>query len=102
MARNGELIIVDKDGREMEIHRLPYGATLAFPDGADVNVGDRLAEWDPFTMPIITEKSTWSEINFFFFFLYLLGFLFGGGFITGNGGLGTRGGTSETHWSNFS
>jgi DNA-directed RNA polymerase subunit beta' len=57
MARNGELIIVDKEGREMEIHRLPYGATLAFPDGADVNVGDRLAEWDPFTMPIITEKS---------------------------------------------
>ena len=57
MARNGELVIVDKDGREMEIHRLPYGATLAFADGDAVNSGDRLAEWDPFTMPIITEKS---------------------------------------------
>ena len=57
MARNGELVIVDKDGREMEIHRLPYGATLAFAEGAEVVVGDRLAEWDPFTMPVITEKA---------------------------------------------
>jgi DNA-directed RNA polymerase subunit beta' len=57
MARNGELVIVDKDGREMEIHRLPYGATLMYAEGAEVVVGDRLAEWDPFTMPVITEKA---------------------------------------------
>jgi DNA-directed RNA polymerase subunit beta' len=48
--------IIDKDGREMEVHRLPYGATLAYAEGADVKVGDRLADWDPFTMPVITEK----------------------------------------------
>jgi DNA-directed RNA polymerase subunit beta' len=57
MARNGELVIVDKDGREMEIHRLPYGATLMYAEGEEVIVGDRLAEWDPFTMPVITEKA---------------------------------------------
>jgi DNA-directed RNA polymerase subunit beta' len=56
MARSGELVINDKDGREMEIHRLPYGATLLFGEGDKVKVGDRLAEWDPFTMPVITEK----------------------------------------------
>jgi DNA-directed RNA polymerase subunit beta' len=56
MARSGELVLSDKDGRELEIHRLPYGATLAFEDGAKVKAGDRLAEWDPFTMPVITEK----------------------------------------------
>ncbi|MCC6479798.1 MAG: DNA-directed RNA polymerase subunit beta', partial [Sphingomonadaceae bacterium] len=56
MARNGELVLSDKDGRELETHRLPFGATLAFADGAKVKAGDRLAEWDPFTMPVITEK----------------------------------------------
>ncbi|MFN5824262.1 MAG: DNA-directed RNA polymerase subunit beta' [Sphingomonadales bacterium] len=56
MARGGELVINDKDGREMEVHRLPYGATLHFAEGDAVKVGERLAEWDPFTMPLITEK----------------------------------------------
>ena len=56
MARSGELVINDKDGREMEVHRLPYGATLMYAEGDTVKVGDRLAEWDPFTMPVITEK----------------------------------------------
>ncbi len=56
MARNGDLVIVDKDGREMETHRLPYGATLMFGEGDKVTSGERLAEWDPFTMPLITEK----------------------------------------------
>ena len=56
MARNGEMVLSDKDGRELEVHRLPFGATLAFADGAKVKAGDRLAEWDPFTMPVITEK----------------------------------------------
>ena len=40
----------------MESHRISYGAFLAFEEGAKVSVGDRLAEWDPFSMPLITEK----------------------------------------------
>ena len=56
MARNGEIVIKDGDGREMESHRISYGAFLAFEEGAKVSVGDRLAEWDPFSMPLITEK----------------------------------------------
>ncbi|MBK7161801.1 MAG: DNA-directed RNA polymerase subunit beta' [Sphingomonadales bacterium] len=56
MARSGELVINDKEGRELETHRLPFGATLLFAEGDTVKVGDRLAEWDPFTMPVITEK----------------------------------------------
>ncbi|MGB5077911.1 MAG: DNA-directed RNA polymerase subunit beta', partial [Sphingorhabdus sp.] len=57
MARNGELVILDRDGRELEIHRLPYGATLVYADGDEVEAGARLADWDPFTMPVITDKS---------------------------------------------
>ena len=35
---------------------MPYGARLLADEGAHVNRGDRLAEWDPYTIPIITEK----------------------------------------------
>src|SRR3546814_17628421 len=56
LARNGELAIIDKEGRERAVHRLPYGAQLMHDDGKQVKQGDRLAEWDPFNMPVITEK----------------------------------------------
>jgi len=57
LARNGEMIVVDAEGRERAIHRVPYGTMLMFEDGAKVKEGDRLAEWDPFTLPIITEQA---------------------------------------------
>ncbi|RKF21619.1 DNA-directed RNA polymerase subunit beta' [Altericroceibacterium spongiae] len=57
LARNGEMAIIDAEGRERAIHRLPYGTMLMFEDGAPVKEGDRVAEWDPFTLPIITEQS---------------------------------------------
>jgi DNA-directed RNA polymerase subunit beta' len=57
MARSGEIVVLDRDGRELETHRLPYGATLMFADGHEVKAGERLAEWDPFTMPVITDKA---------------------------------------------
>jgi len=57
LERNGELAVIDAEGREREMHRVPYGTVLKFKDGEQVKVGDRLAEWDPFTLPIITETS---------------------------------------------
>jgi DNA-directed RNA polymerase subunit beta' len=56
LARNGEVIVMDSEGRERAIHRVPYGTHLIHEDGAIINEGDRLAEWDPFTTPVITEK----------------------------------------------
>ncbi|MFM9978842.1 MAG: DNA-directed RNA polymerase subunit beta' [Sphingomonadaceae bacterium] len=55
LSRQGEIAIVDIDGRERAVHRIPYGAYLLFEDGATLKQGDRMAEWDPFTMPVITE-----------------------------------------------
>jgi DNA-directed RNA polymerase subunit beta' len=55
LARNGEIAVIDAEGRERAIHRVPYGTVLMHENGGSVKEGDRLAEWDPFTLPIITE-----------------------------------------------
>ena len=44
------------DGRERSTHRLPYGAQLMVADGHIVSKGDRIAQWDPAYMPVITDK----------------------------------------------
>ncbi|MFN5902427.1 MAG: DNA-directed RNA polymerase subunit beta', partial [Novosphingobium sp.] len=56
LARNGEIVVLDSEGRERAIHRVPYGTHLIHADGAIINEGDRLAEWDPFTTPVITDQ----------------------------------------------
>ena len=56
MSRNAEMVLLDANGRERARHRIPYGAKLLTKDKAKVKVGDKLAEWDPFTLPVITEK----------------------------------------------
>ena len=56
MGRNLELVLLDDAGREKARHRLPYGARLLADEGAHIHKGERLAEWDPYTIPIITEK----------------------------------------------
>ena len=56
MSRNAELTLVDSQGRDRARHRLPYGARLLVKDKAKVSRGDKLAEWDPYTLPLITEK----------------------------------------------
>jgi DNA-directed RNA polymerase subunit beta' len=57
MNRHGEIIIQDETGRERERYGLTYGARLHFADGAKVKQGDLLSEWDPFSVPIVTEVS---------------------------------------------
>src|SRR3546814_9292987 len=56
MGRNTEVILKDEQGRERARHRVPYGTKLLVDAGSTVSKGDTLAEWDPYTIPIITEK----------------------------------------------
>ncbi len=56
MGRNLEIVLLDEAGREKARHRVPYGARLLADEGAHVQRGERLAEWDPYTIPIVTEK----------------------------------------------
>jgi DNA-directed RNA polymerase subunit beta' len=56
MGRNCEVVLLDDQKRERARHRVPYGAKLLVDDGAKVTKGTKLAEWDPYTLPIITER----------------------------------------------
>src|SRR5436853_1713207 len=59
--RNGEIAIVDypEPNRERERERYPvvYGAKLKKRDGQKVKSGEMVAEWDPYTIPILTETA---------------------------------------------
>jgi DNA-directed RNA polymerase subunit beta' len=56
LSRSSEMLILDDQGREKARYRLQYGAKLLKQDGSMVNAGEVLVEWDPYTIPIITEK----------------------------------------------
>ncbi|MDH3968647.1 MAG: DNA-directed RNA polymerase subunit beta' [Rhodospirillales bacterium] len=56
MGRNLEVVLTDSSDRERARHRVPYGAKLLADEGAKVAKGQKLAEWDPYTLPIITER----------------------------------------------
>ncbi|HSA60576.1 MAG TPA: DNA-directed RNA polymerase subunit beta' [bacterium] len=55
MNRNGEIALMDDEGREREKYQVIYGAKLLVKDGQKVKKGAMLAEWDPYTTPILTE-----------------------------------------------
>jgi len=56
MSRNCEIALQDDQGREKVRLRVPYGARLLTDDGTMVTKGQKLADWDPYTLPIITER----------------------------------------------
>jgi DNA-directed RNA polymerase subunit beta' len=55
MNRNGEVVLTDDQGRERERYGVVYGAKILVKDGQKIEGNTLLAEWDPYSMPIITE-----------------------------------------------
>jgi DNA-directed RNA polymerase subunit beta' len=55
MNRNGEIHVLDEQDRSRGKYPVPYGAHLKVPDRNTVKRGDLLAEWDPFSIPILAE-----------------------------------------------
>ncbi len=55
MVRNMAIIVVDQDGTERAVHRIPYGARMRVDEDDKIKRGQRIAEWDPYTRPILTE-----------------------------------------------
>ena len=56
-SRNTELTIIDAFGRTKEHYKVPYGAILSKADGQEVSAGETVANWDPHTMPVVSEAS---------------------------------------------
>ena len=56
LKRNGELLIVDAKGRELEKYKVQYGSYIMAKPGDSVKKGEVLVKWDPFRVPILAEK----------------------------------------------
>ncbi|MEM9031290.1 MAG: DNA-directed RNA polymerase subunit beta', partial [Pseudomonadota bacterium] len=56
MGRNMTLALIDENGVERADHKLGYGSKLHVEEDAVIARGDKLFEWDPYTLPIIAEK----------------------------------------------
>ncbi len=57
IGRTTNVSVIDEFGNERSKHKLTYGSELLVEEGQDIKKGDRLAQWDPYTIPIITESS---------------------------------------------
>ena len=55
MGRNMAVLILDEAGKERATHRVTYGSRIFVDDGDKVKRGQRIAEWDPYTRPVLTE-----------------------------------------------
>ena len=55
VSRNTLVHLYDDQGRLVEKHKIPYGSTLYVGNDALVEVDQRIASWDPYTRPIISE-----------------------------------------------
>ena len=57
LSRNCDIVIQDAQGREKSRHHVPYGAKVLVQEGVEVAKGQKIAEWDPFMVPVISEKA---------------------------------------------
>jgi DNA-directed RNA polymerase subunit beta' len=55
MGRNMQVAIVDPKGQDRAAYRITYGAKLKVDEGQMVKRGDRLAEWNPNSLPVLTD-----------------------------------------------
>ncbi len=55
MNRNGDISVLGPKGRERERYPVPYGAVLHVADGGEMEPRTLIADWDPYTIPIVTE-----------------------------------------------
>ena len=65
VSRSGEIGIIDKQGRERERYKIPYGATITVDEGAKASGGQIIATWDPHTHPVVAEVAGLLKFNDF-------------------------------------
>jgi len=57
MGRNTQISLEDEKGMQIAIYKVPYGSKLFFKNGDKVKKNSKVCEWDPYTTPVIAEKS---------------------------------------------
>ena len=57
MGRNTQLSIEDENGRQLALYKVPYGSKLLFKPDEKISKGKKICEWDPYTLPVISETS---------------------------------------------
>jgi DNA-directed RNA polymerase subunit beta' len=57
LNKNGSVSILGEDGRELENHTIVIGAVISFKDGAKIKKGETFVQWDPYNVPILSEKA---------------------------------------------
>ncbi len=57
LNKNGTLSVMSDDDRELENHNMVIGSVISVPDGGRVKKGDTFVEWDPYNVPILSEKA---------------------------------------------
>ena len=54
MDQRSEVRILNDEGHDVDRLRLPLGAKILFKQNEKVDIGDTIAEWDPFSVPILS------------------------------------------------
>ena len=57
MGRNTQISLEDEKGMQIAVYKVPYGSKLFFKNGDKVKKNSKVCEWDPYTTPVIAEKS---------------------------------------------
>ena len=57
LNKNGSISIIADDGREFETHNVVIGAVISAPNGGPVKRGETFVQWDPYNVPILSEKA---------------------------------------------
>ena len=65
LNKNGNLLIVDDEGRELERYALVIGSLVSVDNGGEVKGGETFAEWDPYSVPILSEHDGVVEFHDF-------------------------------------
>ena len=57
LNKNGSVSILGEDGRELENHNVVIGSVISFKDGSRLKKGETFVQWDPYNVPILSEKA---------------------------------------------
>jgi DNA-directed RNA polymerase subunit beta' len=57
LNKNGSVAVLSEEGRELETHTLVIGSVISVKDGGRVKKGEPFVQWDPYNVPILSEKA---------------------------------------------